>query len=181
MNFEIWKPIKGYENLYEVSNQGNVRSVEHFAEVQRGNQTFIRKTKGKRIHCNQNMHGYLQVSLCNDGGIKTHSVHRLVLEAFVENTDNLPCINHKDENKANNALDNLERCDYSYNHNYGTCIERNMESQKKRVAQIKDGIVVKIWDSTNEAGRNGYTQSCISLCCRGLQKHHKKFQWQYVL
>lgn len=180
MKSEIWKPIKDYENFYEVSNKGNVRSVEHFAEVKRGKQSFIRKIKGKQIHSNQNIHGYLQVSLCKNGSVQTHTVHRLVLEAFVENVNKLPCINHKDENKSNNDLDNLEWCDYSYNHNYGTCIERNMESQKKRVAQIKDGVVIKIWDSTNEAGRNGYTQSSISQCCRGLRKHHKKFQWKYV-
>ena len=180
MKSETWKPVKGYENLYEVSDLGNVRSVTHYVTVQRGKQTFVRKTKGQRIIPQKNIHGYMQVTLCKDGKRITHSVHRIVIEAFIENINNSPCINHKDEDKTNNALNNLEWCTYSYNHNYGTCIKRNIATQNKKVAQIKDGRIIKIWESTNDAGRNGFTQSSISQCCRGLRNHHKKFQWKYV-
>lgn len=177
---ETWRPVVGYEDLYEVSNKGQVRSKENRKVVQReGQQSFARKYGGKVLHNNVNMWGYLQVSLSKDGVRKTHTVHRLVMEAFVPNPNKLPCINHIDENKQNNDLRNLEWCTYQYNCNYGTARERCISKQTKPVLQICDGVVVKRWESTNEAGRNGYTQSSVSQCCRGLRKSHKGYEWRF--
>ena len=99
---EIWKDIKGYEGLYQVSNLGNVRSMDRITRDGR-------KIKGKNIkpHTNGNSR-YLRVALCNNGKIKYENIHRLVAKAFIPNPENKPEVNHKDENPSNNFIDNLE-------------------------------------------------------------------------
>lgn len=124
---EIWKDIKGYENLYQVSNFGNVRPKARIVESKNG---VVKEINGKILKKWEDKKGYLYVSLCKNGESKNYTVHRLVLTAFIENKDNLPCINHKDENKQNNKLENLEWCTYLYNSNYGSC--RSKISQKAR-------------------------------------------------
>ena len=104
MNSEIWKDIKGYEGLYQVSNLGNIKSIR----------------TNKNLLFEENYKGYLRVSLCKNGKHKHYKVHRLVGIAFIPNEYNLPQINHKDENKHNNAIDNLEWCDNWYNNHYGS-------------------------------------------------------------
>lgn len=115
---EEWKNVIGYEGLYEVSNKGNVRNV--------------RRNKLLRLQKNQ---GYIRVGLSKNG-IKTWlRVHRLVAQAFLPNPDNLPQINHKDEDKTNNSVDNLEWCTAKYNNTYGTRIEKSINTK------IKNGYV----------------------------------------
>ena len=117
MEKEIWRPIKGYENLYEISSRGRIKSVDRYVKGRYGNLRFqkggIRKTT-----CNSR--GYPAIALCKDGKYKMFNIHRLVAKAFIPNPDNLPEINHKDENKENNCVDNLEWCTRKYNMNYGT-------------------------------------------------------------
>ena len=113
---EEWRPIEGYEGLYEVSNTGKVRSVDRYVKYSNGQ---IHLHKGKVLSPVKSNFGYLLVSLCCNGKYKSISVHRLVAQAFIENPDNLPEINHKNEDKTNNSVDNLEFCDRSYNNNYG--------------------------------------------------------------
>lgn len=98
---EVWKPIKGYEGLYDVSNYGRVRKGT----------TVLKPTKDK-------LTGYMKINLRKDNTVKYKTVHRLVAEAFLQNDDALPCVNHKDECKTNNMVDNLEWCTYKYNSNY---------------------------------------------------------------
>jgi hypothetical protein len=113
-NEEIWKPVLGYENFYEISNIGNIRSVNRVIN----NRLFkgqLLKPRNK-----ENKEGnYLTVSLKKDSNNKTKFVHRLVAESFIENPNNFPHVNHIDENKLNNSLENLEWCDAKYNCNYG--------------------------------------------------------------
>lgn len=105
---EIWKDITGYEGLYQVSNLGRVKSTQYF------HGTNERILKPISTH-----NGYFRVHLRKDGKLKTFKIHRLVAEAFIPNPDNLPQINHKDEDKTNNRVDNLEWCSARYNCNYG--------------------------------------------------------------
>ena len=122
---EIWRDIKNYENLYQISNYGKVKSKEKYAGHS------LRKEKILKQYIDKD--GYIKVILCKNN--KTHflSVHRLIAEAFIPNPDNLPQINHKDENKKNNKLSNLEWCTCKYNINYGTRTKRAMEKHKKRL------------------------------------------------
>lgn len=108
-------------------------------------------------------------------------VHRLVALAFIPNPDNLPEVNHKDENKENNCAANLEWCDHSYNNSYGTKPIKNGISHSKKVEQYSmDGILLKTFNSQTEAAREtNSTQGGISDCCRGKIKSHNGFVWKY--
>lgn len=110
---EYWKAIKGYEGLYEVSNTGKVRSIN-----------YNRTGKVKELSSLGNGLGYLLVVLCQEGKRKNFLVHRLVVEAFIGVIPKGFVVNHKDENKHNNNVENLEICTYKYNNNYGTRNER---------------------------------------------------------
>jgi hypothetical protein len=123
---ELWKSIEGYEGLYEISDLGNVKILER----KRPNGKLY-KEKIMRANARGN---YAEVSLYKDGKATHHLVHRLVAEAFIPNPDNLPQVNHRDENKKNNCVDNLEWCTAKYNCNYGTIARR-----KRRFAQDKKG------------------------------------------
>ena len=123
MKKEIWKPVKDYEESYEVSNYGNVRSVDRMVKCLNG----FEKRKGKVLKQSKNSSGYYVVNLSR----KSKLVHRLVAEAFIPNPNNLPIINHKDENPSNNNVDNLEWCTYRYNNMYGDGSVKRTETKKK--------------------------------------------------
>lgn len=116
---EVWKDIKGYEGSYQVSSIGRVRSLDRL--ITHMNMGIIRKHlyKGKILKPILEPDGYLSVSLYKKGSsTKKFRIHRLVCESFISNPNNYPIINHKDENKTNNMVENLEWCDYSYNNTY---------------------------------------------------------------
>lgn len=175
MKKEIWKCIKGYEGLYQVSNFGRVRSLGRWVKGKNGSIRFYR---GRILKPGTNTFGYLFVNLFKNNKQKTITIHRLVAEAFIPNTDNLPMINHKDENKQNNNVNNLEWCTSSYNNNYGTRTER---CSKPVVQYTLDGEFVREWKSIRECGRNGFNSGCVCMCCRGELKTYKKYIWKYGL
>ena len=159
---EIWKDIKDYEGHYQVSNLSRVKSIKFGKE--------------KILKLFKDTSGYLCVTLCKNNNQCQFRVHRLVAEVFIDNPDNLPCVNHKDENKQNNVVSNLEWCTHEYNNTYGTRIERC----SKPVLQFDlNGNLIKEWKSINECGRNGFKQSDICKCCNGERKTHKGFLWEY--
>ena len=114
---EEWRSIEGYEGLYEVSSYGRVRSLDRY-----DNRNYFRK--GKVLSPGKTPNGYLVVVLSCNEKQKTITVHRLVAQAFIPNPDNLLEVNHKDEDKTNNSVDNLEWCDHSYNNNYGSRMDK---------------------------------------------------------
>lgn len=116
---EIWKDIEGYEGLYQVSNMGNVKSLN-----------YKRSGKERLLKPRKNKLGYMFVGLYKDNKPKNFRVHRLVAMTFLENPNNLSCVNHKDENPSNNHVDNLEFCTHEYNMNYGTIKERKSKKMK---------------------------------------------------
>ena len=157
---EIWKDVAGYEGFYQVSNKGNVRSVD------RGH---IRR--GRVLKQGYNTGGYPQVSLSKNGKSKTKTVHRLVAEAFLPNPNGLPQVGRRDEDKDNNNVENLEWCDSMYDMNYGTRTERLAQARSKKVRAVntKTGDVVE-FNSTTDAWRKGYSQGIVSMACRGVYK-----------
>ena len=127
--------------------------------------------------------GYYYIHVTIDGKRKNLPMHRLVAEAFIPNPDNLPFVNHKDENPANNCVDNLEWCDNRYNINYGTCIERRAKNKSLPVKQkTKDGKLIKVWDSIKEAAQslNMKSQCNISAVCKGKRPYAGGYIWEYV-
>lgn len=179
---EYWKPVVGYEGLYMVSNWGRVKSLDRWVKSRNGSVRFY---KGRILKPITGSNGYLFVNLCKDGKVKVFTVHRLVAEAFLPNPHNYPCVNHKDENKQNNNVSNLEWCTAQYNNTYGTRNERAAEKTtngklSKTVLQYTlDGELIREWPSTMECERNGYQNTGISQCCLGKQKTHKGFIWRY--
>lgn len=182
---ETWKDVASYEGLYQVSDLGHVRSLRH-------EKALILKpgSSGK---------GYLNVRLCRDGKVKALYIHRLVAEAFIPNPLNLPQVNHKDEDKTNNAVNNLEWCTAEYNLTYGTRQTRTTKPKEritkpkerttpklkggyaKAVLQYdKSGNLVKEWSSAVEVQRQtGFPQSSISKCCRGKLKSTHGYVWKF--
>jgi hypothetical protein len=164
---EIWKAVDGYEGLYEVSNLGRVKSMR-YANSNSSNPRVLKSpiTKG----------GYPHVGLYKNKKPITRNVHCLVASAFIPNPNNYPTINHIDEDKTNNNVDNLEWCTQEENNNHGTRVEK---ISKKTYQYTMDNKLVKIWDSTQEAHRNGYLSSQISRCCNGIIKQHHGYIWRY--
>ena len=155
---ETWRDIEGYEGLYQVSDFGEVRSLKY--------------GKTKLLKPKKETNGYLRVGFYKDSKQKWYLVHRLVATAFIENPDNLPEVNHIDEDKTNNVVANIEYCDHKRNCNHGTRNERSAKARinspkhsKKPVQLTLDYIFVKEWESVSECGRNGFSQTAISKCC----------------
>ena len=180
-----------YEGLYKVSNLGRILSL-NYRRTGRAELKTPRKRKD----------GYFQVGLRKNGETKTCSVHRLVAQTFIPNPDNLPEVNHKDEDKTNNFVflnedgtvnkekSNLEWKNHRDNINHGTRNERAGKAiskantngkQSKRVLQLSlSGELIREWESTHECGRNGFNQGNVSACCRGKLPHYKGFLWIYA-
>lgn len=176
---EIWKDIEGYEGFYKVSNFGNVMSCERYARTCGNGRRLIPRRILKPFKC---VGGYDEVNLCKCGNYKTVMVHRLVAKAFLPNDENLPEVNHKDENKDNNHVDNLEWCTSKYNANYGTRNQRMIKEKtfKPVVMMDKDGNVVKKFKSLGEATREtGFDISAIIRACKGKQKTSMGYRWSY--
>lgn len=168
---EIWKDIKGYEGLYQVSNLGNVRSYHS------GEWRLLTNVINRR--------GYKQYLLYKNGKRKNMRGNRLVAEAFIPNPDNLPFVNHKDENPLNCSLSNLEWCTYKYNSNYGTCRQRIQQSLEREVYQYnKDGSLVQKHRGMTEASRAiGVAQSAIVYATdkydsKGVIRSIKGYVWR---
>ena len=173
---EIWKDIEGYEGLYQVSNLGNVRSLNYRRHG------YVRCLTTK---CNNR--GRLWVELKNGGVKKPEQIHRLVGRAFVPNPNGFPLINHKDENPQNNRADNLEWCTASYNTQY-SC-DRHPERHRRafmygdsKIVQVsKSGEVIHIWDGTPDLIRNTkWRTSNIISCCFGERKTAYGFEWRFA-
>ena len=180
---EEWRDIKGYEGRYQISSLGRVYS-------------FYKKDILKLA---KHTGGYLQIGLYKDGKSKTLTVHKLVAEAFIPNPNNYKEINHKDENKQSNCVDNLEWCDRKYNLNYGTAKDRMIRTQKRngktkgskspssrKVQCITTG---RKFNCIKEAAEyyciNSYTN--ITMCCQGKKKSAgknpdtgEKLVWKYI-
>lgn len=174
---EVWKPVVGYEGYYEVSNLGRIKSVERTVIMKNG---VLRPIHERIMRPSAQKTGYLNITLSKCGELQRHvRVHRLVAEAFIPNPNNLPEVNHKDENKQNNRADNLEWCDRRYNNIYGTAKLRAMITQGKPVLQLKDGKIINGWPSAGMAAAfTDATQGGISSCCRGEMKTSGGYEWK---
>ena len=162
---EIWRTIEGYEGLYEVSNTGKVRSLDRYVKG-KGESYWLRK--GRVLSPTKDRYGYLKVVLHCNGKCKTINVHKLAAQAFLLNPDNLPEINHKDEDKTNNSVDNLEWCDRSYNNTYGT------RQDKVRDTKIKNGNWTGL--SRKESMKKYYQENRDRICEQKKEYNQKYYQ-----
>ena len=164
---EIWKDIKGYEGLYMISNLGRIRNYKKLI--------LKPQRSGKSP--------YFMVVLYKNHIPRRYTIHRLVATHFIPNPDNLPIINHKDEDKLNNNAENLEWCTYKYNLEYGKAKEKMINTNRKHsnnksVLCIETGI---IYESTREAERQtGIYHSEITKVCKGTRKSVHNLHWKYI-
>lgn len=178
---EIWKDIKGYEDKYQVSNLGRIKSLKDNKGKSR--EIFLKFANNKQ--------GYPFVNLYKDNKVKLYRVHRLVAEAFIPNPENLPQVNHINGKKTDNRVDNLEWCTQKENigkaWKFGLCKSNLIGNvnKRKKVAQIDlQNNVIKIWNSVTEASKTlNINATSIAKCARG-EKHYNivsGFKWKYLL
>lgn len=155
------KDIFGYEGIYAITEDGQVWSYKR--------NRFKTQTAENR--------GYLRVNLSKEGQTKTYGVHRLVAEAYLPNPNNYSDVNHKDENKANNSVDNLEWCSHKYNTNYGTRNTKIIEKRQKRIYCVE---LDRTFDSFVQAAQiTGIHKGNICQCCKGKLKTAGGYHWKY--
>ena len=178
---EEWRDIKGYEGLYQVSNLGRVKRLVFINNVTKKDQCKILKlNKTKK---------YVIVILCKEGIVKGHYVHRLVANAFLPNPNNLPEVNHKDEDKTNNCVDNLEWCTHLYNMNYKNVKNKISNSHKgkenfkkrKPVLQYDTNMnFIKEYNGICEAHKETkIRRDSIIKCCKNKLKTGGGYIWKY--
>ena len=157
---EIWKVICGYEECYEVSNKGRVRNI-----------------KSDKVLKNDNNRGYKRIGLYKNGKKKKFSIHRLVAQAFIPNNNKKPYVNHKDENKTNNNVENLEWVTAKENNNYGT---RTKRTQKPIIVIYRDNTYEEYPSATIAARELGLIRQNINAILNGRQKTHHNLRFEYV-
>ena len=190
---EKWKDVVGYEGIYQVSNLGNIKSLDRVVELKSKNQftgfTTLRLTKGKNISKVVNTKGYYQIALYKNGVMKNKLLHRLIAEAFIPNPENKPTVNHIDGNKLNDNLENLEwatskeQTQHAIKKlNFKSVISKQCRDRQKELHQRKvrrsDGV---IFNSIKEASMgNDLVRRHISEVCKGKRKSTGGYSWEYV-
>src|SRR5574344_1341602 len=181
---EIWRDIKGYEGYYQVSNYGRVKSSPRI--IVRGDINQPIKTRIRKSFITM---GYLKLGLSKKSKTENVFVHRLVAEAFIPNPNNLPCVNHKNEDKTDNRVENLEWCTHKYNSNYGTVKERRVKAFMAKnstcrpvIMMDSNGNEIRRFRSIKDAFKEtGINTKGIGCCCQG-KKNYKTaggYKWKY--
>lgn len=166
---EEWKYIKDYPN-YMISNQGNVKSLKYGKE--------------KKLNPTKDKYGYLRINLCKDGKYKMYSVHRLVANAFISNTDNKPCIDHINTDKTDNRIENLRWVTNKENSNNPITIKKwkgeNNYKTKPLLQFDKNMNFVRKWECIADIERKlGFKHTNISNCCLGIRKTASGYKWGF--
>lgn len=177
---EIWKDVIGYEGFYQVSNLGRVRSLDRYV--------LNKFVKGKILTPKTDKDGYLQICLYNNGR-KYYRIHRLVAQTFIPNHSNFPEINHKNEIKTDNRVENLEWCTTQYNSSYGSRAEKIIETRNKKelkkaekpvIMLTLEGKPINEYKSISEASRkNNISLGNLWSVLNGRLKHTGGYCWKY--
>ena len=165
-----WKQIKGFDG-YFINAEGQIKSTRSF-----------KGTQEKILKPSKNQQGYITYNLMRGGKVFRKTLHRLLMETFKANKDNLPCINHIDGNILNNSLDNLEWCTYSHNNKEAYKLGlKKPRLKSKTILQIdrNTGNIIKEWKNSYEPKILGYSPSNINMCCNGIRKSANGYIWRF--
>lgn len=165
---EEWQDIAGYEGLYQVSNLGRVKSLNYG------------RTGKEKILSPGNNWGYQMVSLYKNGIRKQFKIHRLVAETFIPNPDNFSQINHRDENRKNNRVNNLEWCSVQYNLTYNNRHIKATRKLAKKIGCFKDGKLIKVYDAVRDVKKAGFHDGNVCSALKGRRKSAGGYHWQYL-
>lgn len=178
---EVWKDIKDYEGIYQVSNLGRIKRLPHRVKNRFG--TCCRK---EHYIGYKGTNGYMYVLLHKDNTPSTFLIHRLVAQAFIDNPNNYDCINHKDENPLNNCVNNLEWCDIAYNNNYGTIKQRRSiimdahpKTSKVVICELSNGNKIEYPSARKAAKSLGVSSSTIINRCNGKYGEYNGMKFYY--
>ena len=173
-----WKAVLGYEGLYVVNSCGVVKSLGR-SLTRKDGRSYNREERVLTQH--PDTKGYMKVHLCKDGKTKNAFVHRIVAQAFIPNPDNLPQVNHINEDKSDNRVENLEWVTCRENVNHGTGIFRNALARSVPVIRISQDGGTKWFRSASHAARVMHIVSQgIQHCCAHRQKTYKGYRWEYA-
>lgn len=186
MNLEIWKSIPGYEDIYEASNHGNVRSIDRKIRYSHTGRVEFRPGKVLIITTNKK-HGYSYVSLSKNGIAKTHRVHKLVLWAFKGKHSNTLVINHINGIKSDNRLINIEVCTQSQNLKHSHKVLGNMPHNKGKIGKYGKAVIVKDrngkmlaeYPNANCMSKDGFNHRHVNECCNGKRKSHRNLLYTF--
>jgi hypothetical protein len=177
-NCQVWRPVKGFEGIYEISNFGNVRSLGRYVDYRNGAMRYL---KPRRKSVRKDKDGYCVVTFNKDKKGCTRFVHRMMAEAFIPMIPGKNEVNHIDEDKANNDLDNLEWVTHKENMMHGTLHFRKGLKARKPVDKFDtEGNFLETFGSVTEAALNhGVSIQAISRACRGKSKTSNGYRWEY--
>jgi len=173
-----WKYVKGYEGMYEINEHGDVRSKDRYVETSTG----VRKYRGKKVHPYLSS-GYMKVDLNKDGHKGRKFVHRLLAETFLDNPENLPIVNHKDGDKLNNSLGNLEWCSYSYNymHAMKAGMITPLKGEDSGRAKLSEKEVIEIRDKFREGMKQKELSKIYSTPLPTIKDITRGRSWAHLL
>lgn len=183
-----WRPVKGFDGIYEVSDSGQVRSLDRINTVCNKGKVYSTKIKGRMMSQVENANGYKRVYFSKNGDRVSFLVHRIVAEAFINNPNNYPQINHIDGDKSNNSVGNLEWCDNKYNARYTVDVLHEVQTYKRRrvyAKNMKSGVILK-FDSVIECA-NHFGVKAYSISHRlhnkvnnpSINKASKLYDWYF--
>lgn len=179
---EEWKDIKGFEGYYQISTHGRIRSVNRKIYQPHNQKDSLYKSRIRKA--TKDKRGYLEINLCKNCKSKKYLVHRLVAETFIPNPHNYPQVNHKDENKMNNSVDNLEWCSAKYNSNYGCRNKKVSAARTNNMYNQKPVICLEtrmVYINSRDAERKtGYKARSIRAVCEGIYKTLHGLHWAYI-
>jgi len=160
--------------LYQISNYGRIKSFRKSSKCFNGD--------GYILNCKPDNNGYCTCVLNNNKTRKTYKVHRLVAQTFIDNPNNFTDVNHKDENKSNNRIDNLEWLTHKENMHYGNAM-RGLCQENKKIAVVQytmENVFIKRWDCIKEAAVHlKVNVGNIVNCCKGRCKTAYGYIWKY--
>lgn len=183
---EIWRPVRGYEGLYEVSNLSRVKALARHRVVRRKNKVFTQYFEEKILIPQLSSNGRYQFNLAKDGKQKCIARAVIVAKAWVDGYQEGYEVNHKDENGQNDSIENLEWCSHLYNMRYGTRTERAIKHMiakkgKRVVAKLTSGEIVEVFNTISDACRKyGCASTNVSKCCSGKIKSLLGMKWEYA-